>query len=172
MFYIAIHISNMLNNVVRNCPHHSSRPEVLTLGEAVKPCGRIILKKQPTHKVVKPEFVALPPPTIIEFLLDETGSMNRFLSQTLGGFQDFIDEQRKLNGLCLLTLTKFDTTGLRNPYIDLDIGMVPYLTTNTYTPNSVINLYDTIVNRIDARYNQLNSWDIKPRVLFCVYDRW
>jgi hypothetical protein len=104
-------------------------------------------------------------PTIIEFLLDETGSMARYLSQTIGGFSDFLDEQRKQSDSCLFTLTKFDTNGLRTPYIDLDINMVPYLTATTYVPSAGTNLRDAIVTRIDARYEHLKSWDIKPRVL-------
>jgi len=128
------------------------------------------MKKKTTHKVVQPVMSGAVP-TIIEFLLDETGSMNTYVSQVIGGFQDFINEQRSIPGSCLFTLTKFDTRGQRNPYTDLDVGMVPYLTTSTYTPNGGTNLYDTIISRIEARYEQLKSWDIKPRVLFvCMTD--
>lgn len=124
-----------------------------------------------TLKVAEPIVPSTIPPTIIEFLLDETGSMDRFLSQTIGGFKDFVDEQRNVDGTCLFTLTKFDTTGLRNPYTDLDISMVPYLTTTTYVPNLGTNLNDTIINRIEARSSLLTNWDIKPRVLFvCMTD--
>jgi hypothetical protein len=123
-----------------------------------------------TAKVVEP-VVHGTIPTIIEFLLDETGSMSRFLNQTIAGFKDFIDEQRSQDGLCLLTLTKFDTRGMRNPYTDLDIGMVPYLTTETFVPNASTNLRDTIIARIDDRMTALTHWDIKPRVLFvCMTD--
>ena len=93
------------------------------------------------------------------------------MSQTIGGFKDFVDEQRNVDGTCLFTLTKFDTTGMRNPYIDMDISMVPYLTTTTYVPNLGTNLNDTIVNRIETRSSLLTTWDIKPRVLFvCMTD--
>lgn len=111
------------------------------------------------------------PPTIIEFLLDETQSMSRFLEQTLAGYQDFVDDQRKQGGTCLFTLTKFDTRGLRTPYLDLDIGMVPYLSATTYLPTASTNLYDAIAERIAARREQLTTWDIVPRVLFvCMTD--
>jgi hypothetical protein len=110
-------------------------------------------------------------PTIIEFLLDETGSMKRFWQQTINGFKDFIDEQRSQPGLCLFTLTKFDTSGFRTPYVDLDIHMVPYLTTDTFVPNAGTNLRDTILHRIDTRDRLLTTWDIQPRVLFvCMTD--
>ncbi len=110
-------------------------------------------------------------PTIIEFLLDETGSMGSIIDQTIAGFQDYINEQRNVDGLCLFTLTKFDTRGQRIPYTDLDIRMVPYLTKDTFLPNACTNLRDSILKRIDGRNDLLSSWDIKPRVLFvCMSD--
>lgn len=121
--------------------------------------------------MTKKTKVAVVPPTIIEFLLDETGSMGRYLEQTIGGYADFLDEQCKHDILCLMTLTKFDTDGQRTPFADLDIRMVPHLTTNTYVPTAQTNLYDTIISRIAARRAQLQTWDIKPRVLFvCMTD--
>lgn len=111
------------------------------------------------------------PPTIIEFLLDETGSMASHLTQTLAGFADFLDDQRLSDGECLFTLTKFDTTGLRTPYVDLDIDLVPYLTVNTFRPGAGTNLRDAIIERIDARRASLSEWPDKPRVLFvCMTD--
>lgn len=131
------------------------------------------MKKKTIPKVVLSAIADPTPqvPTVIEFLLDETGSMSRFLSQTIGGFQNFIDEQRSQDGLCLLTLTKFDTAGQRTPYTDLDIAMVPYLTTSTFVPNGGTNFRDAIVARIDARYEAMSHWDISPRLLFvCMTD--
>ena len=110
-----------------------------------------------------------PVPTVIEFLLDETGSMKLHLETTIGGYNDFIDEQRRLNELCLLTLTKFDTKGLRTPYSDIDIQMVPYLNQTTFVPGEMTNLYDAIVTRIDDLKHRLTTkWDIKPKILFVV----
>lgn len=118
-------------------------------------------------------------PTIIEFLLDETGSMTSHLSQTISGFADFIDDQRDQDGLCLLTLTKFDSTGLKTPYEDLAIGMVPYLTASTFLPGASTNLNDAIIARVHAREARWRDdlhnprWRDyqRPRVLFvCMTD--
>jgi hypothetical protein len=97
--------------------------------------------------------------------------MSRFLNQTLHGYRDFLEEQRKVDGLCLFTLTKFDTRGLRNPFTDLEISAVPNLNNVIYTPSSGTNLRDAIFNRIAERRKILSEWDIQPRVLFvCMTD--
>ena len=47
--------------------------------------------------------------THIYFLLDRSGSMQSILSDTIGGFDAFIAEQRATPGQCRVTLAQFDT---------------------------------------------------------------
>lgn len=105
---------------------------------------------------------------IIDFLLDETGSMSSCKGQTISGFNNFIGEQRVQTGKCLFTLTKFDTSGIKTPYSYLDISMVPNMTENTFNPGSMTNLYDAIGQRVETLRAELSSWIEKPRVLFVV----
>lgn len=107
-------------------------------------------------------------PTIIEFLLDETGSMCGIEPAVINGFNDFLAEQKTLSSKCLLTLTKFDTLGQKTPYVDLDINMVPNLTYNTFCPNASTNLNDTIYNRIISVKERISTWKEAPNVLFVV----
>lgn len=107
-------------------------------------------------------------PTIIEFLLDETGSMNPYRTAVVNGFNDFLTEQKTFQNKCLLTLTKFDTRGQRTPYVDLDINMVPSMASNMYCPDAATNLNDTIYNRILSVKERTSSWGIKPNVLFVI----
>jgi hypothetical protein len=88
--------------------------------------------------------------TAIEFILDETGSMMSVWDQTIGGFNEYVNSQRAQPGTCLLSLTKFDTSGVRNAYNDVNIQEVPYLNRDTYRPNQSTNLYDAIGQRIKA----------------------
>lgn len=108
------------------------------------------------------------PTTIIEFLLDETGSMASCIGATVNGFNDFLKEQQSQPGKCLLTLTKFDTSGEKTPYVDLAVGLVPPMTTDTFVPGGGTNLRDTIGNRIYALKQRLASWSTTPNVLFVV----
>ena len=107
-------------------------------------------------------------PTVIEFVLDETSSMSIHLQSTIDGYNDYLDEQRQGNGLCLLTLTKFNNYSNTTPYVDIDINLVPALTKNTFLPTSMTNLFDTIVNRIDDLWKRLSEWEEQPKVLFVV----
>lgn len=109
-------------------------------------------------------------PTVIEFLLDETGSMGSCREATIGGFNEYINTQRGQPGKCLLTLTKFDTTGLKTPYTDIDIQLVPHLDTNTYIPGQSTNLFDAIGTRIVSLEQRLqtHNWPAQPHVLFII----
>lgn len=46
--------------------------------------------------------------TLIEFILDETGSMSSCRESTIAGFNQYVKDQRNGAGDCYLTLTKFD----------------------------------------------------------------
>jgi hypothetical protein len=122
------------------------------------------MARKPKHAPIAQTFV----PTIIEFLLDETGSMSSCKGQTIGGYNDFLTEQRSQDGKCLLTLTKFDSYGQRTPYIDLNIEMVPEMNDNTFIPGGMTNLRDTIGERIASLKQRVSTWTTKPNVLFVV----
>jgi hypothetical protein len=107
-------------------------------------------------------------PTLIEFILDETGSMSGCKNAVIDGFNAFLDEQRALETPCALTLTKFDTCGLRTPFTDLGVGMVPYLTPSTFLPNSGTNLHDAIGMRTTALAERLAAFATRPNALVVV----
>lgn len=83
-------------------------------------------------------------PTFIDILLDESGSMGSCKNETIAGFNNYVAEQREVGGDCYLTLTKFDTAGLRTPYENLRIEAVPEL---TFYPNAGTPLFDVIGKR-------------------------
>ncbi len=90
------------------------------------------------------------PYTFIDFLLDETGSMSSCANATMIGYDDFVAAQRSEEGECFLTLAKFDSRGIRVPYVDLPIGMVPPL---SFHPGATTNLYDCIGERLASVLN-------------------
>jgi hypothetical protein len=107
-------------------------------------------------------------PTIIEFLLDETGSMGSCKNSTVAGFNDFLTEQQAQSGSCLLSLTKFDTGGQKTPYVDIDVRMVPGMIDDWFIPGGGTNLRDTIGARLASLKQRLETWSVKPNVLFVV----
>lgn len=88
--------------------------------------------------------------TFIDFLLDETGSMSSCAAATKSGFDQFVTSQQSGNQ-CFLTLAKFDSTGVRVPYENLDINMVPKL---SFFPGSMTNLFDCIGTRLQSVLDQ------------------
>jgi hypothetical protein len=64
--------------------------------------------------------------THLYFLLDRSGSMQSIRSDTMGGFDAFIEEQRGTPGRCRVTLAQFDDR-YDEVYADRDLADVPPL---------------------------------------------
>ena len=64
--------------------------------------------------------------TYLYFLLDRSGSMQSIRTDTEGGFDAFITEQRGLSGRCRVTLAQFDDR-YEEVYADRDLADVPPL---------------------------------------------
>ncbi len=97
-------------------------------------------------------------PTIIEILIDETASMGSVRGQTISAFNEFIDDQKKLaDASCQVTMTKFSSAKVSTPYEMIDIAMVPSLSSKTFIPGGMTNLYDTILQRISALKEKIGS---------------
>lgn len=92
-----------------------------------------------------------PPITFIDFLLDETGSMRRCASATRAGFDAFVAAQAAEPGECFLTLSTFDSNGVRTPYQNLRIGAVLPL---SFSPGDRTNLFDCMGERLVAVMDQ------------------
>lgn len=92
-----------------------------------------------------------PPITFIDFLLDETGSMSRCAAATRAGFDAFVASQAQVDGACFMTLSTFDSTGVRTPYENLRIQSVLPL---SFFPGQMTNLYDCMGERLTAVLEQ------------------
>lgn len=119
------------------------------------------MPKSIAHKVLSNDV-------LIEFVLDQTGSMSSYLLPTINGFNSFIKEQKEQDGNCLLTLTKFSSSSLHTPYTDMNVTMVPNMTPNTFIPDGGTNLYDTIIARLLMLENRIGEWSNRPNALFVV----
>jgi len=81
--------------------------------------------------------------TNITFILDRSGSMKDVRSDTIGGFNTFIQAQRALPGECVASLVQFDD--LYEPmYSAKPIQEAPLLTTETFVPRGWTALLDAI----------------------------
>lgn len=85
--------------------------------------------------------------TEIVIILDRSGSMNAVKSDAIGGFNQFLKEQKAEKGEANLTLIQFST------YVDTQIygkplAEVPELTEDTYTPGGFTALNDAVAHSI------------------------
>lgn len=90
---------------------------------------------------------------LVNFLLDETGSMQNNAKQTISGFNEYIGALRASEIPTRLTLTKFNSVGVTMPYVNEEIGKILELSEKTYRPAAMTPLYDAVGMTIE-RVNQ------------------
>ncbi len=76
-------------------------------------------------------------------ILDRSGSMGSVLDDSIGGFNAFLAEQKKLPGRANMTLVLFDNE-YQEAVTSQDIANVAPLTRETYVPRGSTALYDAI----------------------------
>jgi len=85
--------------------------------------------------------------TEIIVVLDRSGSMASVKSDVIGGFNSFIENQKKEEGSALVTLVQFDNQ-YETVYSGRDIQEVELLTEQTYVPRSMTALLDAVGSSI------------------------
>ena len=96
--------------------------------------------------------------TKIWFLLDRSGSMSHLTGDVIGGFNEFLEQQKAQPGKARMSVVLFDG---QNPYeVVVDgrrIAEVPALTAGVYQARSSTPLFDalgTLLERADQRISQ------------------
>lgn len=87
--------------------------------------------------------------TDITFILDRSGSMAHLVSDTIGGFNAFLAEQKKVAGAANVTLVSFADRP-HTVYSAKELADVPKLTPENYVPAGNTALYDAICETVDA----------------------
>lgn len=87
--------------------------------------------------------------THIIALLDRSGSMLRVQNDTIGGFNTFVSEQKKVPGEATLTLVQF-SDDCETTFSDVPLAHVAPLTTETYKPSGWTALNDALAKTINA----------------------
>jgi len=81
--------------------------------------------------------------TDIFVVLDRSGSMGIIKTDAIGGFNQFLNEQKKVSGKAKLTLAQFDHI-YEVVHNAVDLKIVPELTDATYQPRNTTALLDAI----------------------------
>ena len=93
-------------------------------------------------------------PTDITVVLDRSGSMQSTKSDTIGSFNSFLAEQRKVAGQATVSLVQFDDQ-YEPAYEGRPLDDAPDLTDDTYVPRGMTALLDAIgrtIVRTDERF--------------------
>src|SRR6185437_887189 len=124
-----------------------------TWGDPWPPAGPILSLAEldsspPRPPMPNPNF------TDITIVLDRSGSMEVIADDTVGGFNQFLKEQKKVPGKALLTLVQFDHE-YQFVHQAVPIGSVPLLTRKTYVPRGSTALLDAIGRAINETGQRL-----------------
>ncbi len=92
----------------------------------------------------------------VVFLLDETGSMFSIKSDTIGGFNNFIDEQKKSPFNIKFSMTLFNSNHIDRRYTNENINNVEQLSDENYVPNYATPLWDAIGKTIQGLTKKKN----------------
>jgi uncharacterized protein YegL len=95
--------------------------------------------------------------TKIVFIVDRSGSMSSIATDMIGGYNRFIEDQKKLNhGTCDVSFYQFNE-GYETIYENTPVAFVKNLDRDTFIPNGSTALYDAIGRTILAVGRQLEK---------------
>src|SRR4051812_27922369 len=96
--------------------------------------------------------------TEIVFILDRSGSMSGIAADMRGGFATFVEEQKKLPGECLVTLTQFDDH-YDVVYQGRPIAEVPALDLQPRGSTALLDAVGRTVDDVGARLAKMAKHD-------------
>lgn len=108
--------------------------------------------------------------TDITIILDRSGSMHSVVKDTICGFNQFIEEQQKIDGRALLSLIQFDDRYEPN-YEGIYLQTAQPLTKKTYTPRGSTALLDAIGKSIfnaKIRIDNMPKKDRPDKIIFVI----
>ena len=117
------------------------------------------------------EYVPTNERTHIICILDSSGSMSSIMSDSIGGFNQFLKEQRELPDDATITVALFDSNhNYQLLYDFVDIKKAKDLTSKEWYPRNMTALYDAIGKTINADKAKLAKLgdEAPAKVLVCV----
>ena len=115
-------------------------------------------------------------PVHISVVLDRSGSMASVAEDIVGGFNEFLADQRQVAGSAAVTLVQFDSHDPFELVIDaVDLREVCDLDRSAYQPRGLTPLYDAVgrmIGRIDTRIASRREHDlpVEDQVVLIITD--
>lgn len=107
--------------------------------------------------------------TEVIFVIDKSGSMGNLVSDTIGGFNGFIESQKAQDDKTTLTTILFDTEW-KIMHDGVDVHNVKPMTTLDYIPGGGTAMLDAvgeIINKVQERHDNLGN-EKPDNVLFVI----
>lgn len=105
---------------------------------------------------------------LIVFVLDQSGSMTNVRPETCAGYNQFIEDQLKVDGQTLVTLTLFDTL-TETPFVAQEASTIPSLGSkdNPYTPKGMTSLFDAVGDAVKKteEWITVSKWQGQVKVV-------
>lgn len=114
----------------------------------------------------KPKPTQSDQPTLVTFLLDETGSMESIKDDTIGGFNAYLGTLKAEKNPIDFTLVKFDSRRIEKVCIAVPVGQVADLSADNYRPGATTPLIDAAYKTIKAVEASLNGKN--PKIVVCI----
>jgi uncharacterized protein YegL len=105
--------------------------------------------------------------TEIVCIVDRSGSMSSIKGDAIGGFNSFLQTQKKLPGEARLTLVLFDDQ-YEMIHDSVPIKDVDELDSNTFVPRGMTSLFDAIGRTISHIKSKISGESKKPGVIFSI----
>ena len=94
--------------------------------------------------------------TLVNFILDKSGSMSSIVDSTISGFNEYISTLKNDGNKYSFSLTFFDTD-VKQTYKNESISKVDKLDKENYTPDGMTALYDAVCRTIDEVKNTVKK---------------
>lgn len=107
--------------------------------------------------------------TDITIVLDRSGSMRSAIDDTIGGFNQFLKDQREASGTASVTLHQFDDQ-FETPMKAQDVKTAPELTSKTFVPRGYTALLDAIGRAIGDTGARLEAEPAEKVVFVIITD--
>ena len=125
-------------------------------------------KQHEQHEFKSTENYKLNNKSIITFVLDESGSMDRFKDATINGFNEYLETLKNENVECKFQLILFNSSKNERRYNFEDIKNIAKIEEGDYIPENLTPLYDSIGRGINETDIYIKKNRLVGNVIFTI----